>query len=78
MAISEKLHRVIFSIQVLKVLLIIVLQMLVIFGTPFVGYFGYFKVYRYAFMWKLIAGALFYFAGPSSAWLLIAFFLCDR
>nr|KAG5709739.1 hypothetical protein BaRGS_027764 [Batillaria attramentaria] len=51
--------------------------LLVIFGAPFVGQLGYFRVIRYNFVWKVFGGLLMYCYGPSNPWLLMLFILLD-
>ena len=52
-------------------------QVLVIFGTSVVRHHGYFRVIRYSFIWKILAGAIFYFIGGGGVFLLILYLTLD-
>ena len=49
-----------------------------IFGTSVVSRYGYFKVVKYSYIWKIIAGGLFLLVGPMNVWMLMLYLTCDR
>lgn len=50
---------------------------MVIFGAPIVGRFGYFRIIRCSFVFKICSGLLMFLIGPSNPWLLMLFILLD-
>nr|KAG5709740.1 hypothetical protein BaRGS_027765 [Batillaria attramentaria] len=51
--------------------------LMVIFGAPIVGRFGYFRIIRCSFVYKICSGLVMYFIGPSNPWLLMLFIMLD-
>ncbi|XP_076458236.1 transmembrane protein 180-like [Babylonia areolata] len=51
--------------------------LMVIFGAPIVGRFGYFRTIRVSFVYKMGSGVLMYLLGRSNPWLLMLFILLD-
>ena len=65
--------------QTLMLTCIWMFQILVIVGTPVVGYYGYFRIIRYSLVWKIMASLTMYFLiGPSNPWILMLYILLDR
>lgn len=51
--------------------------LMVIFGTPIVGRFGYFRIIRGSFVYKICSGFVMYTIGPSNPWILMLFIMLD-
>ena len=50
---------------------------MVIFGAPIVGRYGYFRIIRCSFVFKICSGLIMFFIGRSNPWLLMLFILLD-
>ncbi|KAL8616941.1 hypothetical protein ACOMHN_041859 [Nucella lapillus] len=51
--------------------------LMVIFGAPMVAQFGYFRMIRASFVYKMLSGLVMFFLGRSNPWLLMLFILLD-